>query len=79
MSGIMFDAYLTRDSYTNTWSCQICQKPFSQKGNARRHVETTHQGHQEITCPCCHNKYKNWTSLKVHMRQKHPGYVINNY
>ncbi len=79
MLGNMFDTYLTRDSYASTWNCQICLKPFSQKGNARRHIETTHQDHQGITCPCCHNKYKNLTVLKVHMRQRHSGYVIDNY
>ena len=78
MEGSSVEAYMTVNS-ENQWSCTLCYKSFFDKATTRRHMKTVHMEHQEITCPCCHNKYKNLTVLKVHMRQKHPGYVIDSY
>ena len=63
----------------NKWTCEICSKVFSQKSSARRHIQTTHQGHQGLDCHICHGKYKNQTVLRSHMRQKHAGPGFEGY
>ncbi|KAK9887300.1 hypothetical protein WA026_021608 [Henosepilachna vigintioctopunctata] len=48
------------------YTCQICEKAFSQKGNLMRHLRM-HEGVKPFTCELCGHKFAQKANLKKHL------------
>ena len=62
--------YLQRTS--DGFSCNICGKQNSQRGNSMNHVESVHFPNMfEYECYVCGKKANNYNSLQVHISTNH--------
>ena len=54
--------------------CRVCEKDFSSKGVAKRHIISVHHNaHMNLQCKLCPAVLKNKNSLGSHMRKTHGG------
>ena len=72
---LQLDDYLGWNKNTNTWGCLICQRDFSQKNNAIRHLKTLHCENEKQQCHICYMWSKNELSLRQHFRDAHKGFL----
>jgi len=53
-------------------TCNVCNKEFSNKANARRHYKTTHEEIEPTPCPLgCGLEFRNPASLDGHLQKVH--------
>jgi len=55
---------------TGGYSCQTCDKTFTQRRNLIVHIKTLHEGIR-IPCPMCGHTASTKSNLKIHMKTKH--------
>ncbi|XP_064093101.1 longitudinals lacking protein, isoforms H/M/V-like isoform X4 [Macrobrachium nipponense] len=53
-----------------TYSCPFCQKPFSHKGNFRKHVRI-HTGEKPFACSFCPYRANQKVLLQLHQQKRH--------
>jgi hypothetical protein len=55
------------------FKCFACDKVYSSKYSARRHVRAIHQEQKDISCPdlSCTRKFTNYNTAKRHAVQAH--------
>ena len=56
----------------------MCQREFSQKGTAKRHVQLVHCTNQRQQCHFCFIWRKNKVSLDQHIREVHKKGLIKS-
>lgn len=60
------------NSERQTYSCELCGKPFGQPYNLRRHM-STHTGSRPFRCPYCEYAASQNVHLDKHIRRIHPN------
>lgn len=56
------------------FTCAVCAKKLSTKGNLKAHMELKHnRNHEPIKCPLCESEYNEKRNLKTHLRKHHFG------
>ena len=55
------------------YSCQACDKSFTQSGSFKRHILTVHRGQTPYYCQACDKSYTQSSSLKTHILTFHRG------
>ena len=55
------------------FSCNICQKGFSSKGNMKTHTSVVHEGHKPYRCEVCNRCFSHKVQLKFHFAKVHVG------
>ena len=56
-----------------TFSCQSCDKSYTQSHILRRHIKNVHEGIKEYSCKFCDKSYTQSHNLKTHIRKVHEG------
>ena len=55
------------------YSCQACDKSFTQSHNLNTHILKVHRGQKQYSCQACEKKYKYKKNLKIHILTVHRG------
>ena len=55
------------------YSCQACDKSFTQSPSLKRHILTVHRGQKPYYCQACDKSYTQSSSLKTHILTFHRG------
>ena len=55
------------------YSCQACDKSFTQSHNLNTHILKVHRGQKQYYCQACEKKYKYKKNLKIHILTVHRG------
>lgn len=54
------------------WFCLFCEKTFTTKGSAKRHLVSTHStDSKQFECPMCSSKFARRDDLYTHLRRMH--------
>jgi len=54
------------------WCCTFCEKTFTTKGSAKRHLVSTHTSDsKQFECPRCTSKFARRDDLYTHLRRMH--------
>jgi len=56
----------------DVWACTFCDKTFTTKGSAKRHLLSTHSADsKQFECPRCTSKFARRDDLYTHLRRMH--------
>ena len=71
ITGLNMEEYLAFNENTETWRCLMCQKEFSHKTSATRHLRIVHCANDRQQCHLCFVWFKNKVCLNQHVRVAH--------
>ena len=60
---------------TNLVKCGVCSKEYKGEKNLKEHVESIHMKITQVTCDICQQVCSSKTTLGIHKRMKHSGFV----
>ena len=63
----------TPQTSAKKYSCQACDKSFTQSHNLNTHILKVHRGQKQYSCQACEKKYKYKKNLKIHILTVHRG------
>merc|ERR1712200_215454 len=66
-----YESFMKQNKAERNWYCTMCERPFSIKGNLKRHILNNHRNNTEVTCPICKKEYKNSNVLTTHINRVH--------
>ena len=60
----------------NTWRCRLCEKTFTTKGSAKRHLVSHSAESKPFECSLCPSKFARRDDLYTHLRRKHAAHQL---
>ena len=57
--------------YANTFSCDSCEKSFSQRQHLKTHIRSVHEGYKDYKCDSCGKLFSQAGHLKTHSNLVH--------
>ena len=59
------------------FSCQTCDKSYTQYHNLKKHIKSAHEGVKKLSCKLCDKSYAHDHKLKNHIKTFHQGTKIS--